>query len=212
MDFTLFLNMLAHFDQHLGSMIAQYHVAVYAMLFVVVFCEIGVLPLFFLPGDPLLFICGAFCATGALNIWVLMPLLIAAAVLGSTLNYGTGRVVGQKAYERNHPWLNREALARSHAFYERYGHVTFLFSPFVAVVRTFAPFVGGVAGMTFTKFLFWVFAGALAWVLILVPSGYFFGNIPWIRDHMGAIVLLGLGLGLGSLAVSGLLQARERRL
>jgi len=212
MEVAQFLDLLVHFDQHLGSMLIQYHVLVYAMLFLVVFLETGVLPLFFLPGDPLLFICGAFCATGALNIWVLMPLLIAAAVLGSTLNYWTGRAVGKKAYDRNHPWLNRAALARSHAFYERYGHITFLFSPFVAVVRTFAPFVGGVAGMTFTKFLFWVVAGALAWVLILVPGGYFFGNLPWIRDHMGAIVLLGLGLGLGSLAVSGLLQARKRKL
>lgn len=211
MDFTQFLNLLVHFDQHLGSMIAQHHVMIYAMLFMVVFCEIGVLPLFFLPGDPLLFICGAFCAMGALNIWILAPLLIAATVLGSALNYWAGRAVGQRAYALNYRWLDRTALQKTHAFYERYGRVTFVLSPFIAVVRTFAPFVGGVARMTFAKFLVSALTGAAVWVLTLVPGGYFFGNLPLIRDHMGALVLLGLALGLGSLAVGGLIRACRDR-
>ena len=210
MDFTQFLNLLVHFDQQLGGMIAHHHEVIYVMLFAVVFCEIGVLPLFFLPGDPLLFLCGAFCAMGVLNIWLLTPLLFAAAVLGSVLSYWTGRGIGQRAYTRNYRWLDRDALQRTHAFYERYGRVTFILSPFIAVVRTFAPFVGGVAGMTFEKFLVSVIAGAAVWVLTLVPGGYFFGNIPLIRDHMGAIVLLGLALGLGSLAMSGLVRAYRR--
>lgn len=211
MDVTQFLNLLVHFDQHLGSMIVQHHVMIYAMLFMVVLCEIGVLPLFFLPGDPLLFICGAFCAMGALNIWILMPLLIAATVLGSALNYWTGRAVGQRAYSLNYKWLDQAALQKTHAFYERYGRVTFILSPFIAVVRTFAPFVGGAACMTFPKFLVSVSIGAAVWVLTLVPGGYFFGNIPLIRDHMGALVLLGLALGLGALAINGLLQVYRRR-
>jgi membrane-associated protein len=149
---------------------------------------------------------------GALNIWLLLPLLFAAAVLGSMLSYGTGRAMGQRAYARNYRWLDRDALQKTHAFYERYGRVTFILSPFIAVVRTFAPFVGGIAGMAFEKFLISVIAGAAVWVLILVPGGYFFGNIPLIRDHMGAIVLLGLTLGLGALAVSGLVRAYKARL
>ena len=211
MDFSQFLDLLVHFDRHLGSMIVQYQVMVYAMLFLVVFCEIGVLPLFFLPGDPLLFICGAFCAMGTLNIWILAPLLIVATILGSVLNYWTGHAIGDKAYSRNYRWLDRSALQKVHAFYERHGRVTFILSPFIAVVRTFAPFVGGVAHMTFAKFLLSVVIGAAVWVLALVPGGYFFGNIPLIRDHLGDLVLLGLTLGLGSLVVSGLVRAYRAR-
>lgn len=212
MDFAQFLPMLLHFDRHLGSLIAQHHVLVYAMLFLVVFGEIGVLPLFFLPGDPLLFLCGAFCATGALNIWILVPLLVAATVLGSMLNYWTGHTIGHKAYSLNYRWLDRAALQKTHAFYERHGHITFILSPFIAVVRTFAPFIGGVARMTFAKFLAAVVSGAAVWVLALVPGGYFFGNIPLIRDHMSTIVLLGLALGLGGLVASSLVRAWRARL
>lgn len=211
MDFAQFLQFLLHFDQHLGGLIARHEVMVYAMLFLVVFCEIGMLPLFFLPGDPLLFICGAFCATGALNIWILVPWLFAATVLGSALNYWAGRAIGHRVYALNYQWLDRTALQRTHAFYERYGRITFILSPFVAVVRTCAPFVGGVARMTFAKFMLSVIIGAAVWVLTLVPGGYFFGHIPLIRDHMGAIVLLGLALGLGALAIGGVLKACSTR-
>lgn len=197
---------LLHINQLLGTLIAEHGNLVYAVLFLVVFCEIGLLPLFFLPGDPLLFFCGAFCAAGALSIWLLLPLLFAAAVLGSLLSYWLGRGLGEQAYLRNYRWLDRDALARAHAFYERYGRVTFLVSPFVAVVRTFAPFAGGVSGMTFGKFLPAVVAGAALWVGTLLIGGYFFGNIPLIRDHIGAIVLLGLALGLSSLALGPVLR------
>ena len=200
------LQILLHLNQFLATLIAEHGELAYAVLFVVVFSEIGLLPLFFLPGDPLLFFCGAFCATGALSLWLLLPLLFAAAVLGTLLSYWLGRMLGEQAYERNYRWLDRSALDRAHAFYERYGRVTFLMSPFVAVVRTFAPFAGGVSGMTFGKFLPAVVAGAALWVGILVVGGYYFGNIPLIRDHVGGIVLLGLGLGLLSLAFGSLLK------
>lgn len=197
---------LLHLNQFLGVLITEHGNLAYAVLFLVIFCEIGLLPLFFLPGDPLLFFCGAFCATGALNIWLLLPLLFVAAVLGSLLSYWLGRVVGEQAYARNYRWLDRDALERAHAFYERYGRVTFLMSPFVAVVRTFAPFASGVSGMTLGKFLLAVVAGAALWVGTLVVGGYYFGNIPLVRDHVGGIVLLGLALGLLSLAFGTLLR------
>lgn len=210
MDFSHFLQLLLHFDRHLGGMIAQYQVLIYAMLFLVVLVEIGVLPLFFLPGDPLLFVCGAFCAMGRLNIWLLLPLLVVAAVLGSLLGYGAGRAVGGEACALDSRWLDRAALQKTHAFYERYGRLTLILSPFIAVVRTFAPFVAGVARMTFARFLGAVLAGAALWVLTLVPAGYFFGNIPLLRDHMGAIVLLGLAIGLGCVACGALWRAYKR--
>lgn len=193
-------------NEFLDTLIRQHGSMVYVILFMVVFCEMGLLPLFFLPGDPLLFFSGAFCAMGALNIWLLLPLLFIAAVMGSLLNYWLGRMLGHEAYTRNYRWLDRDALHKAHVFYERYGSITFLVSPYIAVVRTFAPFVGGVSNMTASKFMLAMTAGAALWVTTLVIGGYFFGNIPFIRDHIGAIILLGLCLGLGSLAVNTLLR------
>jgi len=135
--------------------------------------------------------------------------------MGSVLNYLIGKVMmrklGQKIFSYQHPWLDQDALQKSHAFYEKYGRITFVLSPFIAVVRTFAPFVGGVSNMTFSKFLYSATAGAAIWVVTLVVSGYYFGNIPVIRDHISAIVLIGLGLGLGALAVSGLARAYKAK-
>jgi membrane-associated protein len=204
------LQLLLHLNQFLGALIAQHGELAYVVLFAIVFSEIGLLPLFFLPGDPLLFFCGAFCATGALSLGLLLPLLFAAAVLGTLLSYGLGRALGERAHARNYRWLDREALDRAHAFYERYGRVTFLMSPFIAVVRTFAPFAAGVSGMTFSRFLPAVVAGAALWVGILVMGGYYFGNIPFVRDHVGGIVLLGLALGLLSLVLGSLLRKRRQ--
>jgi len=204
MDSMQFLQLILHFDQHLGSVISQYGTMVYLVLFAIVFCEIGLIPLFFLPGDPLLFICGAFCATGAIDIRVLIPLLFIATVAGSMLGYWIGNAVGHKVFTNHYKWLDKTALHKTHAFYENRGGMTFLLSPYIAVVRTFAPFVGGVAEMTFTKFLFFVTAGAALWVVTLVAGGYFFGNLPVIRDHLSAIVLIGIGAGVGALVLGSM--------
>jgi len=211
MHFVQLVHAILHFDQNLGSLIAQHGAMVYAALFLIVFCEIGLLPLFFLPGDPLLFICGAFCATGVMKLWVLMPVLFVAAVLGSVLNYAIGRAVGQRVYAHDYRWLDRAALQKTHQFYESYGWITFILSPFIAVIRTFAPFVGGVSSMTFSKFLVAVVAGAATWVVTLLLAGYWFGNIPLVHEHLGALVLLGLVLGLGALAIAGLLRTYHNR-
>ncbi len=201
---------LLHLDQHVNLLIAQHGDATYAVLFLIVFCEMGLLPLFFLPGDPLLFFCGTLCAAGALNIWVLLPLLLLAAALGSLLNYRIGQAVllklGPALFSQQYRWLDQQALQRAQRFYGQYGRITFLLSPFIAVVRTFAPFVGGVSSMGFSRFMASMLAGVALWVVSLLASGYFFGNIPLVRDHISSIVLLGLGLGLGSLLVSAVLR------
>ena len=205
------LQTILHLDQYLHIVIMQYGSLVYALLFAIVFCETAFLVLFFLPGDPLLFISGALCATGAMNIWILMVLLFTAAVAGSIVNYWLGNAIGQRVFVRDYKWLNREALEKTHAFYEKHGGITFLLSPFIAVVRTFAPFVAGVSAMTFRKFQLFVVAGAALWVITLVSSGYFFGNIPVIRDHLNSIVLLGVGLGLGIPMLNWLWKFSKRR-
>ena len=205
------LQTILHLDQYLHIVIMQYGSLVYALLFAIVFCETAFLVLFFLPGDPLLFISGALCATGAMNIWILMVLLFTAAVAGSIVNYWLGNAIGQRVFVRDYKWLNREALEKTHAFYEKHGGITFLLSPFIAVVRTFAPFVAGVSAMTFRKFWLFVVAGAALWVITLVSSGYFFGNIPVIRDHLNSIVLLGVGLGLGIPMLNWLWKFSKRR-
>jgi membrane-associated protein len=196
------LQIALHLDQHLSALIVQFGTAIYALLFVVVFVEYGFLPLFFLPGDPLIFICGALAATGALNVWIIVPVLFVATVGGSIVGYGIGRAVGDKVYTRNYYWLNRDALRRAHAFSEARGRLTFLLSPFIAVVRTFAPFAAGVSRMTFSRFVAFVTSGAALWVVSLIAGGYLFGNVPVVREHLSSLVLLGLALG-GAMLVGG---------
>ncbi|MDR3380344.1 VTT domain-containing protein [Cupriavidus basilensis] len=211
MEASQILSLLLHFDQNLGPAIAQYGILVYGILFAIVFCEIGLLPLFFLPGDPLLFLCGAFCASGALKLWILLPVLLVAAVAGSLLNYAIGKAIGARVFTGGYRWINRDALRRTHDFYQRHGGLTLLLSPFVAVVRTFAPFVAGVSAMSATRFALAASAGATVWVVSLLAGGYLFGNVPLVRDHMSAIVLLGLALGLGSLVVASAWRAVKGR-
>ena len=202
-------------DQHLNMLILQHGGLAYAVLFMIVFCEMGLLPLFFLPGDPLLFFSGALCAIGVLNLWILMPVLFIAAVLGSLLNYWiglkAGRKFGPKVFSGHHRWLDPSALQKTREFYEKHGQITFILSPFIAVVRTFAPFIGGVSSMSLNRFLVSMVSGAAVWVISLVMGGYFFGNIPVIRDHISLIVLVGIALGLGSLAISGLVRTYKAR-
>ncbi len=198
------IELALHFDRHLGELIAAHGSVVYAMLFAIVFAEVAFLPLFFLPGDPLLFICGAYTATGALDLGVTMAVLFVAASVGSALNFVLGRAIGARLLRRRHRWLSEEALARTHAFFQRWGRLTFLVSPFLAVIRTFAPFVAGVSGMPSPGFLGSAAAGAALWVAVLVPAGYWFGNIPVVHEHLTTLVLTGIALGTGSLLATTL--------
>jgi membrane-associated protein len=204
MDLMQFFDMILHVDKTLGMLLAQYGVYVYAVLFAIVFCETGLVVLFFFPGDTLLFIAGAFCATGEMNYILLMALLITAAVTGNTLNYWIGEAIGQRVFTHNYRWINKDALHRTHEFFEKHGGKTIILARFVPVVRTFAPFVAGVSDMTHARFQFYNVTGAALWVISLVTAGYFFGNIPVVRDHLTAIVLVGVGAAVVPLALGGL--------
>ena len=203
MDLIQFFDMFMHVDKYLGTFIAQYGSAVYAVLFAIVFCETGLVVLPFLPGDTLLFIAGAFCADGQMNLWVVMTLLFAAATIGNTVNYALGRAIGKKVYTHNYRWLDHKALQRTHVFYEKHGGKTIVLSRFVPIVRTFAPFVAGISAMGFSSFQLFNITGAIAWVAGLCVAGYFFGNIPVIRDHLSAIILIGIGTAVVPLVLSG---------
>jgi len=204
MDFMQFLDLILHVDKYLGTVIAQYGTMVYIVLFAIVFCETGLVVVPFLPGDTLLFIGGAFCASGAMNVWILIALLITAAVTGNTLNYWIGSLIGHKVFTHNYRWLDQAALRKTHAFYENHGGKTIILARFIPIVRTFAPFVAGVSGMTFAKFQMFNIIGATMWVVGLVAGGYFFGNIPVIREHLNSIVLLGVGAAVIPLLMGGL--------
>jgi membrane-associated protein len=210
MDLMQLFDMLLHVDKTLGTLLAQYGVYVYAVLFAIVFCETGLVVLFFFPGDTLLFIAGAFCATGEMSYPLLMLLLIVAAVTGNTLNYYIGGAIGHRVFTHDYRWLNKDALKRTHDFFEKHGGKTIILARFVPVVRTFAPFVAGVSDMTHTRFQMFNITGAVLWVVGLVTAGYFFGNIPVVRDHLTAIVLIGVGAAVVPLALGGIYKFGRR--
>lgn len=187
-----FFQMVLHIDQTLGVWVQQYGVWVYLVLFLIVFAETGLVVLPFLPGDSLLFIAGAFGATGSLDPVLLGALLIVAAITGNSVNYAIGRYIGPRVFSMNLRFLDRGALMRTHAFYEKHGGKTIVMSRFIPVVRTFAPFVAGVADMPLSRFQLFNILGALLWVVSLVAAGYFFGNIPLVKEHLNTIVLIGL--------------------
>ena len=203
-----FVNLVLHIDKFLGVFIHQYGAWVYAVLFLIVFCETGLVVLPFLPGDSLLFIGGAFGATGEMNIELLIVLLLVAAILGNTVNYMIGRAIGPKVFESHIPvlerFLDREALRKTHNFYERHGGKTIVLARFIPVVRTFAPFVAGASQMSVKRFQIFNVAGALFWVLLLTLLGFFFGNIPFIRQYLNVIVLVGIGAAIVPVALGAL--------
>ncbi|MBP6020871.1 MAG: VTT domain-containing protein [Burkholderiaceae bacterium] len=187
------LNMILHIDQFLDAWVTQYGAWIYLVLFLIVFGETGLVILPFLPGDSLLFIAGAFGASGLLNPVLMGALLIVAAVLGNTLNYSIGRYIGPRVFTKNYRFLDRKALLRTHAFYEKHGGKTIVLSRFLPVFRTFAPFVAGVGYMNVVRFQLFNISGAILWVAGLITLGYFFGNVPIIKDHLNTIVLIGVG-------------------
>jgi membrane-associated protein len=210
MDFMQVVDLILHVDKSLGRLIADYGQLVYIVLFAIVFAETGLVVFPFLPGDTLLFIGGAFCATGEMNFWLLVTLLLIAAVGGNTVNYLIGRAIGQKVFTHEYRWLDRAALAKTHAFYENHGGKTIILARFVPVVRTFAPFVAGVSEMSFGRFQLYNITGALAWVVGLVAAGYFFGNIPIIRDHLTTIVLIGVAAAVVPVALGAIWKLFRR--
>ncbi len=212
MDTLLHLAAMAlNIDRFLGTFILEYGAWVYLALFLIVFCETGLVVFPFLPGDSLLFVGGAFCATDTLSLPALLGFLLIAAVLGNTLNYRIGRVIGPKVFELNRRFLDRAALAKTHDFYQRHGGKTIVLARFMPVVRTFAPFVAGVGDMGFARFQLFNVAGALVWILSLVFAGYFFGNLPFIRQYLNLIVLLGISAAVVPLLIGAAWRMLGRR-
>ena len=186
--------MILNFDAHLPQLVAMHASLVYVILFSVIFLQIGVLPFFFLPSNPFLFVCGAVWAASNLNIWLLIPVLIIAALLGNFCGYWLGGTVGQAFFVDYLKWPNQAALDKTRVFYDKHGEKGFLVTLFLPVIRTLAPFLAGITQMHFFKFARSVSAGSAIWVLVCVLAGYFFGNIPAIKNHLGLVTLLGLGL------------------
>jgi len=190
------ISMLLHIDQYMGAWVAQYGIWIYLVLFAIVFSETGLVVVPFLPGDSLLFIAGAFGASNLINPVLLGLLLVVAAILGNTVNYAVGRCIGPRVFSFNLRFLDRNALMKTHAFYERHGGKTIVLSRFLPVVRTFAPFVAGIAAMNFFRFQLFNICGAVVWVAGLITLGYFFGNVPIIKEHLNLIVLVGVGAAI----------------
>jgi membrane-associated protein len=192
------LDFVLHVDVHLREFVQAYGAWVYALLFLIIFVETGVVVMPFLPGDSLLFVVGALCGLGLMNLPLAMALLCVAAILGDQVNYSIGRYFGPRVFQwENSRFFNKNAFDQAHAFYEKFGGTTIVVARFLPFLRTFAPFVGGVAAMTRRKFTLFNVCGGILWVVGLTLAGYLFGNIPWVQKNLdkiiwGAIILPGL--------------------
>jgi len=189
MDFNP-IDLLLHLDLYLNLLVENYGVWIYAILFLVVYCETGLVVTPFLPGDSLLFLAGALCSGGHMNPWLLAILLITAAILGDSTNYWIGRSSGERLFRNpGSKIFRRDYLERTQAFYQRHGGKTITLARFLPIVRTFAPFVAGISHMAYGRFVLFSVLGSFAWVGSLVPLGYFFGNVPFIKDHLSFLVV-----------------------
>jgi len=205
------LDFILHIDVHLTQLVASYGPWIYLILFLIVFCETGLVVTPFLPGDSLLFIVGALSGAGLLNFPLACTLLLVAAILGDQCNYQIGRYLGPKVFQwEGSRWFNKRAFDQAHAFYERYGGITIVLARFMPFIRTFAPFVAGVAAMGRAKFTAYNVLGALVWVLGIGTAGYFFGNLPWVRQHLEKIIW-GLILVPGLIAIFGAWRAGRQQ-
>jgi membrane-associated protein len=186
-----FADVILHLDKHLDSLVAQSGPWIYVILFLIIFCETGLVVTPFLPGDSLLFAVGAL-AVGpeGLNIWILLGTLTAAAILGDSANYWIGYFLGNKLQQRCPKLIKPEHLRRTHDFYERYGGKTIIIARFVPIVRTFAPFVAGIGKMTYSRFMMFNVTGAVLWMFLLIPAGYFFGTLPIVRKNFTLVILM----------------------
>lgn len=203
------VDFILHVDVHLRDFVAQYGNWVYALLFLIVFVETGLVVMPFLPGDSLLFIVGALCGAELLSLPLAMGVLIAAALMGDQTNYTIGRYFGPKVFQwENTRFFNRTAFDKAHAFYERYGGITIVLARFMPFIRTFVPFVAGVAAMTRSKFTAYNVIGGLIWVVGLLLAGYFFGNLPFVQTHLSKIIWA-LILVPGLVAIIGAWRARQ---
>jgi membrane-associated protein len=186
----MLIDFILHIEVHLDYLIQTYHTWTYLILFLIIFCETGVVVLPFLPGDSLLFAIGAFAARGSFDFWGIALCLLAAAILGDSVNYMLGKYVGPKIFYKNDSKLfNRSHLVKAQAFYDKYGAKTIIIARFIPIVRTFAPFVAGIGEMSYKKFMTFNVVGATMWIFIFIPLGYFFGNLPFVQANFKLVMI-----------------------
>ena len=205
-----FFDIVLHLDKHLAVLVQQYGLWIYGILFVIIFSETGFVVTPFLPGDSLLFVAGALAAIGegGMDIVVLMGVLSLAAILGNTVNYHVGRYLGPKVFQwENSRFFNRDALVKTHAFYEKHGGKTLIISRFLPLFRTFAPFVAGIGAMSYAKFTLFNLIGAIGWVVSLCLAGYWLGNMPWVKANLSVIIV---GIIIFSLVPIGIGYLKSR--
>ena len=190
MDLSQLIDIFLHLDRHLGEVVSAYGPWVYGLLFLIIFVETGLVVMPFLPGDSLLFVAGTIAGVGGMSLPLLIVLLVAAAILGDAVNYSVGRYFGPKVFGwEQSRWFNRAAFDRTHAFYERHGAITIVIARFLPFVRTFAPFVAGIAQMSYPKFATYNVVGAVLWVVSLSSLGYLIGNTAWVKEHFEWVTL-----------------------
>jgi membrane-associated protein len=207
--FNFALDLFLHLDKHLAEIIATYGTWTYGLLFLVIFMETGFVVTPFLPGDSLLFAAGTFAALGSLNVFYVAGLLMAAAILGDTVNYWIGHHLGERAYHSR--WIKKEYLDRTHAFFEKHGGKTIFLARFVPIVRTFAPFVAGVGRMSYGYFLWYNVFGGIVWVSLFTFAGYFFGNIPVVKHNFSFVILAIILISVLPMVIEVWRNRREQR-
>ncbi len=204
------IDLFLHLDEHLSRVISQYGTWTHLILFLIVFAETGLVVTPFLPGDSLLFAAGTFAALGALDLRLVIFLLIIAAIIGDTVNYWVGAWVGPRAFSGRVSWLRKDYLDRTHAFYEKHGGKTIILARFVPIIRTFAPFVAGVGAMNYGQFLLYNVVGAVLWVGIFTLGGFYFGNIPVVRENFTVVILAIIAISVLPIAYEALRARRSR--
>ncbi len=219
MDFVRYvIDLFLHLDQHLREIVQDYGVWTYLILFMIIFCETGLVITPFLPGDSLLFAAGALAGmwtsadgthSGPLDVTWLIVLLTAAAIIGDTVNYWIGARIGPKAFSGRYRFLKKEYLDRTHRFYERHGGKTIILARFVPIVRTFAPFVAGVGAMNYTRFIIYNVVGAIVWVVGFVLAGYYFGNLPWVKKNFQFVIIAIIIISVMPMVVEYIRARRE---
>jgi membrane-associated protein len=211
MDFVRsVMDLFLHLDQHLNRIVTDYGVWTHLILFAIVFAETGLVVTPFLPGDSLLFAAGALAALGSLDPWLLIVLLTGAAILGDTVNYWVGAWIGPRAFSGNVRFLRKDYLDRTHAFYEKHGGKTIILARFIPIIRTFAPFVAGVGAMSYPKFITYNVVGAVLWVGLFVPLGYYFGNMPTVKKNFSLVILAIIAISILPIALEAIRARRSR--
>ena len=208
--FKFLIDFILHLDVHLGQIISAYGSLTYALLFLIIFVETGLVVTPFLPGDSLLFAVGAFAALGSLNIFMLLVLLMAAAILGDTANYWIGHFFGEKLVANPRVPIKKEHIERTQKFFDKHGGKTIILARFVPIVRTFAPFVAGIGKMHYGKFISFNIIGGIGWVLLVTVAGFFFGNIPMVKDNFSTVIIAIVLISIAPMIIQGLISKFQK--